>query len=138
MEEFEDLVPTPDDEGRLELTYRAWSTVDDVIWTMGRTLVFLDLSFNSITNIPDELGDLYQLKELNLACNQVVALPESIGKLNKLNELRANGNKITEVSNTHSHIHIHTYSLSPCSHSHSLLDPSSPRQVQAAQDNLPV
>ena len=97
MEEFEDLVPTPDDEGRLELTYRAWAEVDEVIWTMGRTLIFLDLAFNSITTIPEELGDLYQLKTLNIACNQIRRLPKTIGKLSKLQELRANGNKLQEI-----------------------------------------
>ena len=97
MEEFEDLVPQPDDDGRMELTYRAWTEVDDVVWTMGRTLVFLDVSFNAITDIPEELGDLYQLKELNLACNHIESLPSSLGKLIKLQQLRANGNNLTEI-----------------------------------------
>mmetsp|Transcript_12025 Transcript_12025/g.24412 ORF Transcript_12025/g.24412 Transcript_12025/m.24412 type:complete len:255 (+) Transcript_12025:152-916(+) len=97
MEEFEDLVPQPDDDGRMELTYRAWTEVDDVVWTMGRTLVFLDVSFNAITDIPEELGDLYQLKELNLACNHIKSLPSSLGKLIKLQQLRANGNNLTEI-----------------------------------------
>ena len=100
MEEFEDLVPQPDDEGRMELTYRAWTEVDDVVWTMGRTLIFLDVSFNSIKHLPDELGDLYQLKELNCACNQIANLPGTIGKLIKLQVLKANGNKIDEIPDT--------------------------------------
>ncbi|GMH46891.1 hypothetical protein TL16_g09877 [Triparma laevis f. inornata] len=97
MEEFEDLVPQPDDDGRMELTYRAWTEVDDVVWTMGRTLVFLDVSFNAITSLPEELGDLYQLKELNIACNHITNLPVSIGKLIKLQQLKANGNNIEEI-----------------------------------------
>jgi Leucine-rich repeat (LRR) protein len=71
--------------------------VDDVIYTMGRTLVFLDVSFNSLVTLGDELGDLYQLKELNLACNMITALPATLGKLNKLMVLKANGNKIQDV-----------------------------------------
>ena len=59
MEEFEDLVPQPDEDGRMELTYRAWIEVDDVIWTMGRTLVFLDVSFNAIMDIPEEVRGTY-------------------------------------------------------------------------------
>jgi hypothetical protein len=100
MEEFEDLVPQPDAEGRMELTYRAWTEVDDVIWTMGRTMIFLDLSFNSIVNLPHELGDLYQLKELNVSCNKLVALPPSVGKLIKLKTIKANGNKIQYLPET--------------------------------------
>lgn len=48
MEEYDDLVPTPDEQGKLELTYRGWKLVDEVIWTMGRELVILNLSFNSL------------------------------------------------------------------------------------------
>ena len=28
-------MPTPDDDGRLELSHRAWQHVDEVVWTMG-------------------------------------------------------------------------------------------------------
>ena len=48
MEEFDDLVPTPDEDGGLELSYRGWSLIDDVVWTMGRELVSLNVSFNAI------------------------------------------------------------------------------------------
>ena len=100
MEEFEDLVPVPDQEGRMELTYRAWVEVDDVIWTMGRTLIFLDLSFNALTTLPEDVGDLFQLKELNISCNKITLLPESLGKLVKLKKFIANGNKIAEIPTT--------------------------------------
>ena len=45
MEEYDDLVPTPNEDGSLELTYRGWTLVDEVIWTMGRELVILDISY---------------------------------------------------------------------------------------------
>ena len=28
-------MPTPDEDGRLELSHRAWQHVDEVVWTMG-------------------------------------------------------------------------------------------------------
>lgn len=33
MEEFDDLLQKPDDSGVLDMSHRAWVTLDDVIWT---------------------------------------------------------------------------------------------------------
>ncbi len=97
MEEYDDLVPTPQADGALKLTYRGWSLVDDVVWTMGRELVSLDVSFNAIQEFPPELGDLVLLQELNCSCNMLKTFPPQIGKLKKLRVLKCNGNKITKL-----------------------------------------
>ena len=44
MEEFDELMPTPDDDGRLELSHRAWQHVDEVVWTMGLEITALSLA----------------------------------------------------------------------------------------------
>lgn len=49
MEEFDDLVPNPDENGHMELKYRGWKSVDEVIWTMGREILSIDLSYNSLS-----------------------------------------------------------------------------------------
>ena len=36
-------MPTPDDDGRLELSHRAWQHVDEVVWTMGLEITALSL-----------------------------------------------------------------------------------------------
>jgi hypothetical protein len=97
MEEYDDLVPTPGEDGKLELTYRGWNLVDDVVWTMGRELIHLDISYNSITEFPPELGDLMLLRELNCACNKIIGFPKQIGKLKNLRIIKANGNKISRL-----------------------------------------
>ena len=61
----QELIPTPDENGDLELTYRAAHELDPVVWTMGKELQRLDVSFNRITYFPSELGDLKLLVELN-------------------------------------------------------------------------
>ena len=33
MEEFDDLVRSPDDSGALDLSHQAWTALDDVIWS---------------------------------------------------------------------------------------------------------
>lgn len=97
MEEYDDLVPTPNEDGSLELTYRGWTLVDEVIWTMGRELVTLDISYNSITEFPPEFGDLGLLKELNCSCNELKGFPKQIGKLRSLKYLKCNGNHIIKL-----------------------------------------
>lgn len=97
MEEYDDLVPTPNEDGSLELTYRGWTLVDEVIWTMGRELVILDISYNSITEFPPEFGDLGLLKELNCSCNQLKGFPKQIGKLRSLKHLKCNGNLLEKL-----------------------------------------
>ena len=97
MEEYDDLVPTPEADGRLVLTYRGWTLVDDVVWTMGRELLVLDVSFNAVTEFPPELGDLIHLRELNCSNNKLASLPKQIGKLRTMHVLKANGNKLTRL-----------------------------------------
>lgn len=46
---------------------------------MCRNLQILDLSNNSITYLPSEIGNLTQLIELVLSNNQINELPDSIG-----------------------------------------------------------
>lgn len=94
MEEFDDLVPQPDENGMLDLTHRAWAHLDDVIWTMGKELLYLNVAFNNIEELPPELGDLLLLRELNVSCNQLTALPSTIGKCKRLRILKINGNHI--------------------------------------------
>ena len=53
MEEFDDLIAAPDDSGMLDLSHRAWVTLDDAIWTWGTTLIVLNVSFNNIAALPD-------------------------------------------------------------------------------------
>ncbi len=79
MEEYDDLVASPDASGKLELTYRGWTLVDDSVWTMGRELVILDISFNSILELPPELGDLTRIEHFNCSCNNLTVLPATIG-----------------------------------------------------------
>lgn len=52
MEEFDELVPTADESGALDLSHRAWKEVDDIVWTMGREVYELGLSYNRLRNLP--------------------------------------------------------------------------------------
>mmetsp|Transcript_11488 Transcript_11488/g.34871 ORF Transcript_11488/g.34871 Transcript_11488/m.34871 type:complete len:257 (-) Transcript_11488:425-1195(-) len=97
MEEYDDLIPQPDNEGRLDLAHRAWRVVDSVIWTLGRELIFLDLSYNKLEVLPQELGNLYLLRELDVSSNRIANIPREIMRCKRLRVLKANGNEIAEV-----------------------------------------
>lgn len=59
-------------------------------------LQYLDLKFNQIKHIADELAQLTLLNELMLADNEMIALPAVVGELPNLTRLNLNNNVFTE------------------------------------------
>lgn len=57
-----------------------------------KNLVSLDLSDNSLTGVPAELGQLSRLEVLNLSNNQLTGLPMELGNLTQLRTLDVSGN----------------------------------------------
>ena len=60
-------------------------------------LTELDLSGNQVTSLPDWLGNLTSLTELDLRRNQLNGLPDSLGNLTAVTELDLSGNKVTAL-----------------------------------------
>jgi len=59
--------------------------------------VELDLSFLDLTEVPDKLFELRQLKRLNLSNNQLREVPAALGELQELSELFLLGNQLRTV-----------------------------------------
>eukprot|EP00613_Pedinella_sp_CCMP2098_P023867 CAMPEP_0171715556 /NCGR_PEP_ID=MMETSP0991-20121206/18937_1 /TAXON_ID=483369 /ORGANISM="non described non described, Strain CCMP2098" /LENGTH=245 /DNA_ID=CAMNT_0012306463 /DNA_START=482 /DNA_END=1216 /DNA_ORIENTATION=+ len=97
MEELDDLVPEPDENGKADMTHQGWRRLDDIIWKMGLKILILDVSFNKIEELPEQIGDLILLKELNISNNQLEVLPKSIGDLRCLRRFQCNNNSIELV-----------------------------------------
>jgi Leucine-rich repeat (LRR) protein len=57
----------------------------------------LVVNFKSVTSIPDAIGELTQLTELDLANNQLATLPESMQNLKKLKKLVLDINRLSEL-----------------------------------------
>lgn len=57
----------------------------------------LSLSFLRLTELPNCIGALTQLRELNLSCNELQTVPESISRLTKLKKLNVHSNKFQTV-----------------------------------------
>ncbi|KAL2920383.1 hypothetical protein HK105_200456 [Polyrhizophydium stewartii] len=60
-------------------------------------LKYLRLTNNSITELPEEFGELSELVELDVTYNQLEAIPESIGNLTKLQYFWINNNKVKQL-----------------------------------------
>jgi len=95
MEEEENF--TLDDEGRLDLRYRGWTEVDSGCFTLVNRVCILDMSFNQLRTLPDEIGMLKMVTNLNCACNVLESIPPAIGRLRRLKILRLNGNMLKSL-----------------------------------------
>ena len=62
------------------------------------TAHYLNLSDKNISEIPEQIGVLQNLRDLNLRNNQIKTIPANILKLNRLISLHLEGNQITELS----------------------------------------
>lgn len=63
-------------------------------------LTYLDLFFNNLTKLPDNIGDLAKLTHLNLPFNQLNRLPDSLGELQSLIYLSLDSNKFSRLPDT--------------------------------------
>ena len=60
-------------------------------------LKILNLSRNQITSIPEAIGQLSNLTQLDLMSNQITAIPEALGQLSNLTGLDLMSNQITSI-----------------------------------------
>lgn len=95
MEEEEDF--TIDDEGRLDLRYRGWTEVDSGCFNLLNQISILDISFNQLQTLPDEIGMLKMVTNLNCACNALQSIPSAIGRLRRLKILNLTGNRLNSL-----------------------------------------
>lgn len=85
------------DEGHIDVRYRGWIEIHSSIWNFYDQLMSLDLSFNHLQSIPEEIGNLRRLKRLNCENNEIEKLPESLGRLRALKILKLNRNRLTAL-----------------------------------------
>ena len=57
------------------------------------------LHSNCLTTLPDEIGELKNLEQLNVDQNNLTSLSPAVGKLIKLKSISFNGNRIKSIPN---------------------------------------
>lgn len=82
-------------DGYLDVRYNGWTEVDSTIFSLADRVLSLDLSFNRLLSLPDDIGCMVHLTHLNCSCNALESIPSSIGNLILLKELKMNGNKLS-------------------------------------------
>ena len=94
MDPIEEIVV--DEDGHCDVRYRGWERLDDRLFDLG--ILTLDLSHNNLTALPNSVGFLSGLRELNVACNNITSIdPDGIAKLKQLRTLKLNGNAISSL-----------------------------------------
>ena len=71
MEEYDDLVPAPDAKGAVDMSGQGWKIIDESVWKMSLKILYLDLSSNKLVTLPEQIGELILLKELNVSSNSI-------------------------------------------------------------------
>ena len=94
MEEFDDLVQAPDDSGLLDLSHRAWVTLDDAIWTWGTSLIVLNVSFNRIEALPPVWDSLHFSANLIYPTTISRSYPRHSEAACVYEKLKCNGNRL--------------------------------------------
>eukprot|EP01102_Stenamoeba_stenopodia_P008171 TRINITY_DN2329_c0_g1_i1.p1 TRINITY_DN2329_c0_g1~~TRINITY_DN2329_c0_g1_i1.p1 ORF type:complete len:1416 (-),score=301.38 TRINITY_DN2329_c0_g1_i1:218-4465(-) len=81
----------------LDLSYNYLSNLEPAITTM-TTLKYLNLGYNALTGLPPSFANLTKLKQLNLKHNKISVLGGEIGKLVRLEELVLYGNPLVLIA----------------------------------------
>jgi len=62
-----------------------------------KKLEWLQLAGNHLTDLPEWIGDLKELRRLSMSSNQLSAVPTSVQQLKKLRWLYLDGNLLTDL-----------------------------------------
>mmetsp|Transcript_18091 Transcript_18091/g.33423 ORF Transcript_18091/g.33423 Transcript_18091/m.33423 type:complete len:257 (-) Transcript_18091:32-802(-) len=97
MEDFDDLVQKPDEDGGIDLSHQAWAIVDRSVWEWKEKLVHLKLAYNNISALPPELGMVTCLRSFDVSFNKLGTIPQELGNCTRLKKLKAIGNNLEAI-----------------------------------------
>jgi hypothetical protein len=89
MHEPDNATPT-----MLSLESQSLKVMPSIPHSVSSILMDLNISRNSLTELPDTIGELVALEHLNCSRNQIRVLPPALGNLHKLKSLNALSNSL--------------------------------------------
>ena len=89
----------PPIDGQLDLSELNLSSLPQIfhVDVFTTRLIDLDLSFNKLQSLPEQIGVLWALQNLYVQGNQLQFLPEWIGQLRELKTLNISGNQLQSL-----------------------------------------
>ena len=69
----------------------------DAVLEKKNDMLLLNLDYNNIENLPDDIGEMTHIVGLSMNHNELGSLPESFGNLQNLTELKINNNKLSSL-----------------------------------------
>lgn len=104
--DLKEALKNPKSVKRLDLSKQKLSRIPSEVFTSFPNMYELVLSKNKLKTLPDELGNLRNLRILKLDRNKFESLPETIGRLEKLEVLDVNRSDLyylpESIGNCHS------------------------------------
>lgn len=79
---------------KFNIERNAFTQIDECILNISNTIVYLNISWNNISCLPEDMSTFKVLKELNLAHNAITTIPRSIASMNELETLHCEYNMI--------------------------------------------
>ncbi|KAA1475261.1 adenylate cyclase-like protein [Dentipellis sp. KUC8613] len=81
----------------LDLSHANLTSVDTLPFRLFTSLEQLQLAYNELESLPNNIGDLDHLTFLSCCHNRLTSLPNSIGRMTRLNIFNARNNRLTEI-----------------------------------------
>ncbi|XP_048259267.1 uncharacterized protein LOC124151519 isoform X2 [Haliotis rufescens] len=88
----------------IDLSNSCMSSVPERLGFVGAQLTYLNLSCNSLTQLPPDIGCLQGLRELQLNGNQLTHIPSTLGSLHQLTELNLRHNQLADIPDALLHV----------------------------------
>ncbi|XP_071080794.1 uncharacterized protein [Haliotis cracherodii] len=88
----------------IDLSNSCMSSVPERLGFVGAQLTYLNLSCNSLTQLPPDIGCLQGLRELQLNGNQLTHIPSTLGSLHQLTELNLRHNQLADIPDALLHL----------------------------------
>ena len=88
---------TPDEWGQLSLCYQELQSIPNQLFSFPHSMLRLNLSHNNLTEVPDQIGRLILLRDLDVSNNRLQRIDPSISACIRLRRLSLSTNELAKI-----------------------------------------